>query len=146
MHIIKQNDTTGCGLACIAALLEIEYEVVKKIASNALCWSERKKVFRTQPDQIVKLLAYYGVASSVTTFSEVEMSATASILGVNSDSNRNFHWVIHIPHENGNLIFDPETAELYQCQRWLNIEGGYQIRQSSKKVVSTSIKIGEIKI
>ena len=80
MYIIKQDDVTGCGLACVSALVEIEYESVKKVASAVLCWSSRKKVFRTQPNQIVKILDHYGITSFVTTFSEVDLSSTASIL------------------------------------------------------------------
>lgn len=146
MRLIKQEDTTGCGLACVAALLMMEYQLVKKTALELFSWSERKRVFRTKPEHLTKLLRYYGVDASLTNFSDVSSYKTASIMGVNLDQKGNFHWVIFIPSNNGNLVFDPETSELYQSEYWLNMTDGYKINTYSNMVISTDIEISEIKI
>ncbi|WP_445400884.1 hypothetical protein [Zobellella sp. An-6] len=127
-------------------MLELDYQAVKRKASDLLCWSARKRVFRTQPEQLVKLLSHYGIESFVTTFDDLDLSSTASLLGVNLESNGNFHWVVYIPCSSGCFIFDPETAAVYQSKLWLNKDDGYQIDKHSSRVASTSIKVREIRI
>ena len=146
MRLIKQIDDTGCGIACFAALVEIDYQTAKNVVSSVLKWSPQKRKFRTQPKQLIAVLNGYGVGAESDYFEDKKLLDGTHIIGVNCDGRGDFHWVISIGSGAGFVIYDPETAELYQGLPWLNVKDGYKIESLNKHFIKVNLKVTEVKI
>lgn len=142
---MKQIDTTGCGIACVAMLTMHSYEGVKEALINQEGWGRRKRVFYTKANQLKKLLVKFKLSADVKksrSWSDIE---GCSIVGVNRKGSY-FHWVISLKDDKKFLIIDPETSEVYQGEEWAGIKDGYLHSVKESEYISIGVKVTSIKI
>lgn len=105
IQLVKQPDTYGCGLACIAMIAHMSYEEVKDLAGDALATREG-----CRPELLWYLLSYLGFHCQIRLRANHEkwpvFDSDYHILLVNASFSP--HWVLL--HEG--KIFDPAEDEI----------------------------------
>ena len=109
---IKQEDPTGCGLACIAILAGVSYTEIRKIAVDDLEFDE-SGLFYTGTTHLRKLASKYNIKLSKRRrqFKSLEALPEKAILAINYDGNVDtWHWVIYRRTLNEEFVYDPKRS------------------------------------
>ena len=106
---VIQEDSTGCGIACIAMVAGISYAEAKQITLNNEILKKSVKNFYTTTKDLVNVLNSIGIESSkgrkVRYWSSIN---TISIVGINFlETTDTWHWVLFIPNEDTGYVLDP---------------------------------------
>ena len=106
---VRQLDSTGCGIACIAAFRRTSYRKTKQDVSRILKWSERRTRFYLRVGQVAELLKHFRLRFKKVTFSDWSALDGISIVGVRTRPKGGgyHHWVICISGPTGLRIMDP---------------------------------------
>ena len=111
---VIQEDTTGCGLACIATLAGKRYQQVKQVAGqlginvqDTQLWSDTKYVRR--------LLTHFGISASPYTnpFKSWDTLPTHALLAIKwhkSHNGASWHWVVFWRGSKGPVVLDPKQS------------------------------------
>ncbi|HAV2807924.1 cysteine peptidase family C39 domain-containing protein [Acinetobacter baumannii] len=105
---IIQEDSTGCGIACVAMVAGLTYNEAKQIAlDNQILKS--KKNFYTRSNDVANFLNFLGIKSQNSRkVCHWESIKTLSIVAINyREATDNWHWVVYIPNENKGFVLDP---------------------------------------
>lgn len=105
---IIQDDATGCGLACVAMIVDETYAEVKKVALDN-GFFENKRTFYTISSDLITLLDYFRVKAKKERKGSHWLSVqSVSIVAINFRKNSNsWHWVVYVPDENQGYVLDP---------------------------------------
>lgn len=125
LTLVKQEDDTGCGIACLAMITRQSYQNVKRKLSEQLNWTSRKGNLRTRPSHLISFLAEHNITAEPMKFPGWNQLDGTSILGVNSDGKNGYHWVIVVKNSDSFLIIDPIDGQVYQAESWINDDDGY---------------------
>ena len=106
---VIQEDSTGCGIACIDMVAGISYAEAKQITLNNEILKKSVKNFYTTTKDSVNVLNSIGIESSkgrkVRYWSSIN---TISIVGINFlETTDTWHWVLFIPNEDTGYVLDP---------------------------------------
>lgn len=123
--LINQEDTTGCGIACVATVIGLPYQTVKTKAAQLFKWGQNRKIFRTGLGNLERLLKEFDVECVRKKSRKWEDISGLAIVGVNRQENGKFHWVVVINDERGFLILDTEDGEIYFGNEWAGKDDGY---------------------
>lgn len=126
MNLIKQIDDTGCGIACVAMLLGKPYEKVREEMFKAKGWTAKKRSLRTHAGDLSLILG--DVQHEMIQYESFDSVQGASILAVNPDDKKKYHWVVAFRSAGCLWIADSELGELYRYDNWNeNVESGYRL-------------------
>lgn len=106
--LVRQDDETGCGVACIAMLAGEDYEDVKK----ELFASSRKRVFYTNYKDLRRGLERYGLsledgrARRFKSFDDIDSNAILAI-EQSPPSKSHWHWVVFVRDGRRRYLLDP---------------------------------------
>ena len=109
---IKQDDRTGCGLACIAMLAKTSYNNVRNVAIDKLEFNDSGK-FYTNKKHLRKLGNHFNIkiAKKKKKFTNFETLPDIAILAINyKKKSKTWHWVIYNRDENEEYICDPKES------------------------------------
>jgi len=112
MRRIRQRDSTGCGLACIAMVAGINYEDVRAIAVSKLGWDETGD-FYTGTRDLRDLAGYFGIAVGKRRRSFKSFNAlpdTAILANNYKEQTDTWHWVVFHRIEGKPVIYDPNQS------------------------------------
>jgi len=105
IRTIKQEDNTGCGVACVAMLASTTYDKIrnKMITNNCVETNRKRGVFPTNGKQLIKTLGLFGIKAEQITYKKdkpwKEINK-AAIVGVNHKEKPmggdydEWHWVV----------------------------------------------------
>jgi ABC-type bacteriocin/lantibiotic exporter with double-glycine peptidase domain len=106
---VRQDHRTGCGIACIAIISEKTYQEAMVIAKDVLDWSNSKRSFYTQSDDLKKILKSMGFFSqrnrAIRKWSSMPNLAIAAINY--NQSTGHWHWVVFCRDHEGEYVLDP---------------------------------------
>ena len=113
MRRIKQGDTTGCGLACIAILAGHSYQTVKKKAIEKLNFTNNGEFYTT-----TRHLKALGLIFNVTIighrrrkFKGWDELPDMAIVSINPNhKNTSWHWVVFCKSHDASFVFDPKKS------------------------------------
>jgi ABC-type bacteriocin/lantibiotic exporter with double-glycine peptidase domain len=107
---ILQEDTTGCGLACVAMVTGSTYAKVKAAAIR-LGIAARGEPCYTVANDLARLMREFGMHPSkekmITSWPPLKHP---SIVAINLQKNGNWHWVVYVPGDDGGHVFDPKKS------------------------------------
>lgn len=107
MQLIYQDDPNGCGIACVAMILNLSYE-----AARHLMFPDSKTIFGTSTPHIKDVLSEHGfeIRNLIPFRSRTPHSlAHDALLKVNPYMNgRRWHWILW--DSDSKIIRDPERA------------------------------------
>jgi len=111
MKFIRQEDRTGCGIACVAMLSGATYAEVKRVAAIVLGWGVSQRTFYTSTSQLQYLLLEMNVSSlrgrSIHKWSSMP---DAAIAGINYNDKRGaWHWVVFCREDGREYVMDPQA-------------------------------------
>jgi len=109
---IIQQDTTGCGLACIAMLAKTSYKKVKALAIKNLDFDNDGE-FYTNTKDLVFLGKNYSIeiGSRRRKFKGYGHLPDKAILAINyKESSDTWHWVIYHRTRNEEYVLDPKKS------------------------------------
>lgn len=120
MKPVVQEDKTGCGLASVATLANVNYQHVKAVAGqlgidvqDPKLWSDTK--------YIKKLLTSYGLSASTqtTTFKSWGNLPPLALLAIKWHKRNDcafWHWVVFYRGPQGPMVFDPKRELRTHCR------------------------------
>lgn len=108
---ILQEDSTGCGLACVAMVAGTSYAKVKAIAIRLGIAGERPPYY-TSAKNLSMLMRELGLRSSKERMlSDWKAFSSPSIVGINfNEKHRTWHWVVYVPSADGGYVLDPKKV------------------------------------
>jgi len=115
IKIVAQEDTTGCGIACVASVANLRYKEVKDAAGELFRWTKLRETFYLKVNEIGKLLFHLEIAAEKQRFRDWAGICGVSIVGVKipkSDSGYH-HWIVSAVKDNRLLVMDPRYGEIY---------------------------------
>lgn len=114
MRRIRQGDTTGCGLACIAMLAKTSYKEVRKAAVDELDY-ERKGQFYTDTKELRELADFFDIELGLKkrkfkSFESLSKLYDLAILAINyKEKSKTWHWVLYCHTGSEEYVYDPNT-------------------------------------
>ncbi|WP_341678703.1 cysteine peptidase family C39 domain-containing protein [Niveibacterium sp. SC-1] len=121
MRRVIQEDSTGCGLACVAMLAGRSYQAVKKQAHSVLkTWPRGPRSFYTTKSHLKALLAEYGVrhGNYRKADSWEKLNADLAIVAINLQANDNWHWVVFRRDGSDRYLLDPRAKSERRIDFW----------------------------
>jgi hypothetical protein len=111
MNKVCQEHRTGCGIACVAAMVGIEYSSVMEVARDSFGWHHTQRSFYTSPAQLQELLAAFSVKyKKYRLIKNWSSLPDCAIAGINySEKTGNWHWVIFRREGNLEYVLDPKS-------------------------------------
>ncbi|MEX5443408.1 cysteine peptidase family C39 domain-containing protein [Acinetobacter schindleri] len=105
---IIQEDSTGCGLACVAMITNLTYSEVKKEAIKRSIIKPSKS-FYTTSNNLIRLLSILDVqAKKGRAVKKWESIKSLSIVAINfREKSNTWHWVVYVPDTNIGYVLDP---------------------------------------
>lgn len=124
LKLIKQEDKTDCGIACVAMLKDQPYEAVRaelKVVKEAMK-EKAPEELRTHAEHLNQLFQGFEHAPELVQFDSLDSIEGAAVLAVAESGKRinskDYHWVVAF-RVNGCLwIADPDFGELYRYENW----------------------------
>ena len=122
MKLIEQKDDSGCGLACIAMLSGLNYDDVKKLATEGKVechFSSPKKTFYTSSAHLITLAKKTKKISITSTrrmkFKSVDELPARAILSLPiAKEPKKWHWVVFERLKNEKVrVYDSEIPKMY---------------------------------
>lgn len=108
-----QQDLSGCGVACLAMVGNIPYQVARATFDAIGTPSRRPKLpYASNFKQLSQALALCGVHSSVERWQGWQHFSGVGILAVNAwpgSSSRNWHWVVAESHPTFEIVVHDPT-------------------------------------
>lgn len=108
MKRIIQEDSTGCGLACVAMIANLTYSEIKKEAiENSIVQSGRS--FYTTSNDLIRLLSALNIqAKKGRIVRKWESIKSLSIVAINfREKSNTWHWVVYVPDTKIGYVLDP---------------------------------------
>ena len=111
MKRIRQEDRTGCGIACIAMLNGSTYTEVMTVAAEVFNWDESQRTFYTSTSQLQNLLLKMNIPAlkgrSIRKWSSMPDTA---IVGINYNEKKDaWHWVVFRRVADREYVLDPQS-------------------------------------
>ena len=108
---VIQQETTGCGIACVAILANVSYEETKTTANRLGIFAEDEKLW-SEVGYVRTLLREYGIdtAAEETPFSSWGSLPDLALLAIKHhwENERLFwHWVVFCRWDNRPMVLDP---------------------------------------
>lgn len=105
---ITQEDSTACGIACVAMVAGLTYNEAKKVALDNQIFKANKNFYTTSND-LTKFLNFLGIkAGTGRKVCHWKSIKTLSIVGINFiETTGTWHWVLFIPNEDTGYVLDP---------------------------------------
>lgn len=113
IRLVKQRDSTGCGIACVAALANVRYYDAKQVLIKIMRWTPRRKYFYTRTKELLSLLQQYDIEAHIKRSSCWKDIKGTAIVGVDRDGSGIFHWVVVIRDKGRFLMIDPRAGEVF---------------------------------
>lgn len=106
---VIQEDSTGCGIACVAMVAGISYAEAKQLTVNNKILKKSVKNFYTTTKDLVNILKSIGIEPSkgrkVRYWSSIN---NISIVAINFlETTDTWHWVVFIPDADTGYVLDP---------------------------------------
>ncbi|NML29020.1 cysteine peptidase family C39 domain-containing protein [Zoogloea dura] len=114
MKRVIQEDSTGCGLACIAMIVGTRYKTIKKQAHELLHdWPSRSRSFYTEAAHLKTLLKAHSIeyGNYRRTDNWPQIKVELAIAAINLRKNGNWHWVVFKQQNNDAYILDPRSKQ-----------------------------------
>lgn len=110
---VKQDDKTGCGLACVALLARSTYKKQKAKATNILeDWPYKPNAFYTNEKQIKALLKendiQHGYYRKEDDWSKIKTDI--AIVAINRKNDR-WHWVVYFRNKTDAYMIDSNSKK-----------------------------------
>ena len=114
MNAVIQEDRTGCGIACVAAVTNRKYTAVKKAAAllgilveDSTLWSETRPLRR--------LLASFGIVAGpkeepFRSWQQLPARALLAIKWHREKDGAAWHWVVFAREGNGSVVLDSKRG------------------------------------
>lgn len=111
MKKVKQEHSTGCGIACVASILGEDYFSVFKKAKEIFDWGEKQRTFYTKSEHLIRILEEYGVAASKErSVGRWEAISDLAIVAINFNEKKNrWHWVVFLRNGEVEYVIDPRS-------------------------------------
>lgn len=112
MKRVVQEDATGCGIACIAMLANINYQSAKDTAIETLNFKYEGAFYTTASD-LKKLGSIYNlkIGGRRRRFKEINLLPSLCILAINYSENEDtWHWVVYSRSNTEEFVLDPKKA------------------------------------
>ncbi len=111
MKVVLQEETTGCGLACVATIVGKTYDEVRMVANRLGIFAEDPLLY-SDTGYVRRLLWEYGVRVPETErpFASWEELPDRALLSVkyHLENGRPFwHWVVFVREPEGSFVLDP---------------------------------------
>ena len=118
MQKLKQIDSTGCGIACIAMLANLDYEEVKGYAVNRMGLGKGGDFYAdTRHLRELGHMCNLEVGKKKRPFKSFEALPNTAILAINYNAEDNkWHWVVYHRTEYDEYVLDPR-AEIKSDKR-----------------------------
>ena len=112
MKKIKQKDRTGCGIACVAMIVNKPYSQIKKKMRSLGCFN--KNTFYTEYYDLKKTLKSYKVRTSkIYKKKSWKSMKKDAIVAINYNKKRDtWHWVVF--DKKNNHVLDPNSKKPYR--------------------------------
>ena len=111
MRIVKQDDPTGCGIACIAMLAGTDYSSVKELAVKQIEF-DNSVTFYTDTNDLKKLGKNFNIElGEQRDFKSFQELPEIAILAINYNKNsERWHWVVYRRNSNDEFVCDPRKT------------------------------------
>lgn len=114
MKPVVQQEISGCGIACVAALAGLTYQEAK-VAANSLGIYAEDRYLWSDTRYVHNLLEYFGISATEgeTPFSSWEALPNLALLSIkwHLEGGRPFwHWVVYWRGPTGPVVFDPKKT------------------------------------
>jgi hypothetical protein len=114
MKPVVQLERTGCGIASVAALADVSYREMRRVASRLGIFAEDSKLW-SETGYVRRLLAEYGIRSARTEipFTSWEALPDRALLAVkwHKEQNRTcWHWVVFWRGPRGPVVLDSKRT------------------------------------
>lgn len=110
---VKQEDETGCGLACIAMLAGVSYNEIKNVALDKLKFRTNGE-FYTGTGQLKELASHYNVeieGKRRRKFKSWSELPDVAIVSINlKENNKYWHWVVFQRKDGADFVLDPKKS------------------------------------
>ncbi len=144
IRLVRQEDDTGCGIACVAMVADLPYQKVKDVLMELKGWKKPdRQLYTRAKTHLDPLLKKLGIQFELKKSRGWDDIQGVCLLGVNRDEGY-FHWVVVIKDSGRFLILDPAYGEVIQ---WVK-PGRKKYVHSTKKSthVYLPISVRNIKI
>ena len=108
---VKQEDPTGCGLACIAMLAGFDYKAVRELAIEKLGFDD-SGTFYTDTKDLRGLASIFNIelGKRKRRFKSFGELPEIAILAINyKEDSDTWHWVVYRRTSNDEFVYDPKT-------------------------------------
>lgn len=113
---VRQNDPTGCGLACVACLAGATYADVKEVATTIFNWPPTTRCFYTTSAQIIALLEEFELQGMkgrmVRNWDSISSLAIVAINPRELKKSVYWHWVVFSKIGDKAIVIDPKTKSM----------------------------------
>lgn len=113
---VRQKDSTGCGLACVACLAGAKYAEVKEVATIMFNWPPTTRRFYTTSAQIIALLEKFELQGKkgrmVRNWDSISSLAIVAINPHEVKKNVYWHWVVFSKIGDQAIVIDPKTKSM----------------------------------
>lgn len=111
---VRQEDGSGCGIACVASLAGTKYAHAKNVAAALFKWTAKKRSFYTTSSELIQLLAEMNVqAGRGRMVRHWDSVSPLAIVAINPDAeNFRWHWVVFFRTGDTAIVLDPQSKHL----------------------------------
>lgn len=114
MRAVVQEDRTGCGVACVAAITNQKYTDVKRAAAYLGVSVENPKLW-SDTQAVRKLLASFGISvgQKEEPFCAWDLLPTRALLAIKwhrEKAGPAWHWVVFERSKSGSVVLDPKRG------------------------------------
>ncbi|MBI3804122.1 MAG: hypothetical protein HY282_10220 [Nitrospirae bacterium] len=111
MKVVIQEETTGCGLACVATLANRSYAEVKALANRIGIFAEDRRLY-SDTHYVRRLLTEYRIriAEQERPFTSWQTLPDKALLSIryHVEQGRPFwHWVVFVRENGTSVVLDP---------------------------------------
>jgi ABC-type bacteriocin/lantibiotic exporter with double-glycine peptidase domain len=111
MNVVLQEETSGCGIACVAMLANRSYQAVKQLANSMGIFAEDSQLY-SSTDYVKRLLGEYGISISneINSFSDWEKLPDKALLSIKyrlENDRPRWHWVVFVRENTNRFVLDP---------------------------------------
>ena len=120
MMRIKQEHSTGCGIACVAMIAASNYQSVLSKARELFGWPKTQRSLYTYSAQLVQLLEELNIAAGRGRMIRCWSSLPAlAIVGINHNmENDTWHYVVFCRERDKEYVLDPRTKSDVRTDFW----------------------------